>query len=260
MNPVFRVRRGPAGDLQDIRRLSESETAPDGVDETWIHIDLAPSVDPKLVAEAAKLLPGVLADARQVALDGGEMMTTLRNLAHQLDNDPEGRFPGPDRTEVAELLRWLADGHFLLLGYQRCRVQDGRSSVDQSSRLGVLRLRRDLLPELTESDDLLVLAQATIPSYLRYGAYPYIVVVREQGSGAEGNDREKSDSSIAIEHRFVGLFTVAAMNANVLEIPLISQRVDGALAIAEHDPGHPPQLLLDIIQTIPRSACVNWVD
>ena len=138
-------------------------------------------------------------------------------------------------------MRWLADGHFVLLGYQRCQVGDGQSSVDPSSRLGVLRLRSDVLPQLTESDDLLVLAQATMPSFLRYGAYPYIVVVRERGGGT------------AIEHRFVGLFTVAAMNANVLEIPLISRRVNDALAMAHRDPSHPGQLLLDIIQTIPRS-------
>ena len=78
-------------------------------------------------------------------------------------------------------------------------------------------------------------------SYLRYGAHPYIVVVRE-------NSREG-----AVEHRFVGLFTVAAMNANVLEIPLISRHVNDALAMAHRDPSHPGQLLLDIIQTIPRS-------
>ena len=133
-------------------------------------------------------------------------------------SDPEGRFPSPDRKDIAALLRWLADGHFVLLGYQRCQVRDGQSSVDPSSRLGVLRLRTDVLPQLTASDDLLVLAQATMPSYMRYGANPYIVVVREQSRGD------------AIEHRFVGLFTVAAMNANVLEIPLISRRVSDALA------------------------------
>ena len=43
------------------------------------------------------------------------------------------------------------------------------------------------------------------------------------------------------------------MNANVLEIPLISRRVKDALAMAQRDPSHPGQLLLDIIQTIPRS-------
>ena len=154
---------------------------------------------------------------------------------------PASGSPGPDRKDVAALLRWLADGHFVLLGYQRCPVRDGRSSVDPSSRLGVLRLRQDVLPPLTDDDDLLVLAQATIPSYLRWGAYPYIVVVREQ------------HGPTVVEHRFVGLFTVAAMNANVLEIPLVSRRVREALSLSRRDPSHPGQLLLDIIQTIPRS-------
>ena len=50
-----------------------------------------------------------------------------------------GHFPGYDRRDVAALLRWLADGHFVLLGYQRCGVHDGEASVDPASRLGVLR-------------------------------------------------------------------------------------------------------------------------
>ena len=240
MNPVFRARRGPSGDLLEIEPASDAPFG-DGIDETWIHVQLAESVDPKSVQEVKRLLPSVLADGRQVALDSTSMAAMLRSLSAELDSDPEGRFPGSDRKDVAALLRWLADGHFVLLGYQRCRVRSGESSVDPSSRLGVLRRRTDVLPQLTESDDLLVLAQATMVSYLRYGANPYIVVVREHAAGE------------AIEHRFVGLFTVAAMNANVLEIPLISRRVNDALAMAHRDPSHPGQLLLDIIQTIPRS-------
>ena len=240
MNPVFRVRRGPAGELLEIQPASAAAFR-DGIDETWIHVQLADSVEGKSLEEAERLLPSVLADARQVALDSTAMAAMLRSLAAELDSDHGGRFPGTDRKGVAALLRWLADGHFVLLGYQRCPVLDGQSSVDPSSRLGVLRLREDVLPPLTTNDEPLVLAQATMPSYLRYGAYPYIVVVRE------------STGDTAIEHRFVGLFTVAAMNANVLEIPLISRRVNDALAMAHRDPSHPGQLLLDIIQTIPRS-------
>ena len=244
MNPVFRVRRGPGGELLEIEPASDAAFR-DGIDEAWIHVQLAGTVDDKSLAEAQRLLPGVLADARQVALDSTAMAAMLRSLAAELDSDPSGRFLGSDRKDVAALLRWLADGHFVLLGYQRCPVQDGQASVDPSSRLGVLRLRGDVLPQLTANDDLLILAQATMPSYLRYGAYPYIVVVREHPKGPQ--------QPAAIEHRFVGLFTVAAMNANVLEIPLISRRVNDALAMAHRDPSHPGQLLLDIIQTIPRS-------
>jgi glutamate dehydrogenase len=240
MNPVLRVRRSPDGDLLDVG--SSGQGGSSGTDETWIHVQLAPSVDRTALAEVQQLLPDVLADARQVATDSDAMTATLQALADDIDADPGTRFPGPDRTDVATLLRWLADGHFVLLGSQSCPVRDGQATVDRSSRLGVLRLRQDVLPELTDSNDLLVLAQATIPSFLRHGASPYIVVVRENPGG-----------DTAIEHRFVGLFTVAAMNANVLEIPLISRRVQEALELAAKDPSHPGQLLLDIIQTVPRS-------
>jgi glutamate dehydrogenase len=245
MNPVFRVHRSPTGDLLDIGPAAEDNQARDAVDETWIHVQLAPWVDRKALAEAERLLPNVLADARAVARDSVAMGSALHVVADGLDSDPEGHFPGPDRSDVAALLRWLADGHFVLLGYQRCPVHDGHSSVDEGSRLGVLRLRKDLLPQLTDSHDLVVLAQATIPSYLRYGAYPYIVAIREHPGNA--------GPSAALEHRFVGLFTVAAMNANVLEIPLISRCVQEALALSQRDPSHPGQLLLDVIQTFPRS-------
>ncbi|KAA0093160.1 NAD-glutamate dehydrogenase [Mycolicibacterium sp. P1-18] len=243
MNPVFRVRRDPAGGLLDLHPVNAPDAPRDGVDETWMHVQLSPTADPKSVAEAVELLPSVLGDARQVSLDEAALDAALVVLASQLDSDREGHFPSYDRRDVAALLRWLADGHFVLLGYQRCSVEDGAATVDPASRLGVLRLRTDVLPQLTEQDDLLVLAQATMPSYLRYGAHPHIVVVRETLPG----------QTAAIEHRFVGLFTVAASNANVLEIPLISRRVREALALSHGDNSHPGPLTLDIIQTIPRS-------
>ncbi|MGV0794175.1 NAD-glutamate dehydrogenase [Mycolicibacterium sp. XJ1819] len=241
MNPLLRVRRGPAGELRDVTPLAHLDGAGGGLDEVWIHVQLAPTADTEAVAEVAGLLPEVLAGARLVAVDSGSMSKTMRGLADTLDTAAAGRFAEADRRDVAAFLRWLADGHFVLLGYQRCEVGNGHATADLSSRLGVVRLRSDVLPQLTEDDDLLVLAQATIPSYLRYGAYPHVVVIRERAG------------TTAIEHRFVGQFTVAAMNANVLEIPLISHRVRDALALSERDPGHPGQLLVDIIQTIPRS-------
>jgi glutamate dehydrogenase len=245
MNPVFRVRRNPGGELLEMAPAADPRAPRDGIEESWIHVALSPAANTRAVAEAAALLPNVLADARQVAMDSAALNATLVGLANALDADHAGRFPSYDRRDVAALLRWLADGHFVLLGYQRCAVNDGQASVDPASRLGVLRLRTDVLPQLTGADDLLVLAQATMPSFLRYGAYPFIVVVREADLGGPGGR--------AIEHRFVGLFTVAATNANVLEIPLISRRVNEALALSQGDPSHPGQLMLDIIQTIPRS-------
>jgi len=235
MHPVVGALRDADGTLVDAVAEPIDGSA---VPESWIHIQLAEPVDYRAVGEAARLLPMVVDDARLVAEDSATLAATLQGLAHEIAADDGTRFLGPNRMDVSFLLRWLGDGHFVLLGAMRCTVADGRATVDESSRLGVTRLRGEALPELTGSGDLVELALATTPTFLRYGAYPYVVAVREQPD---------------IEHRFVGLFTVAAMNANVLDIPLISRRVQAALALSSEDPRHPGQLMLDIIQTIPRS-------
>ncbi|WP_428341420.1 NAD-glutamate dehydrogenase [Mycobacterium sp.] len=239
MNPVFRVRRDDAGDLLTV---GPKESGGDGVDETWLHVQLSPSVDRNALHEAERLLPGVLADLRTVAADSTAMIAVLDNLANDVESNAGAHYPGDDNADVATLLRWLAAGHFTLLGYQRCPVHNGRVSGDAATTsLGVLRRRKGSRPRLTLDNELLALAQTDVASYLRFGAYPYVFAVRENADGS------------VFEHRLIGLFTVAAMNADVLEIPIISRRVHQVLTLAELDPGHPGQLLLDVIQTVPRS-------
>lgn len=216
--------------------------------ESSIAVELLPPVNQRAVAEAVRLLPMVVDDARHVTADADALTAQVRELADEVDADDGSRFPGPDRADVAALLRWLLDGHFVVLGSLRCTVDGGHARADESSRLGVARLRTEVLPQLSSTDDLLVLAQATMPSFLRYGAYPYVVVVRE---------RSGSGSDAAIEHRFVGLFTAAARNDNVLDIPLVSGRVQQALAQSRSGDAksgaHSGHSLLEVFQTIPRS-------
>src|ERR1700759_1643393 len=239
MNPVFHVRRDGAGDLLAI---GPKDAGGDGVDETWIHVQLSPSVDRNALTEAARLLPGVLADLRRVAADAAAMLAVLEDLAGDVETNANGHYPGTNNADVATLLRWLAAGNFTLLGYQRCPVRDGRVSGDAATAsLGVLRRRKGSRPRLTLDDELLALAQTDVASYLRFGAYPYVFAVREVAGGE------------IFEHRLIGLFTVAAMNADVLEIPIISRRAHEVLALADLDTGHPGQLVLDVLQTVPRS-------
>ena len=245
MAPVFEVHRSPTGDLLSVGPKAAGASAHEG--ESWIYVQLVPSVDGKAIAEVERLLPKVLIDVQEVARDAATLIVTMNDLAADIETNAKGRYSAPDREDVAALLRWLSDGNLLLLGYQRCRVQESQVIGDGSEGLGVLHSRTGSRPRLTDDDKLLVLAQSVVGSYLRYGAYPYAIAVREyDGDGRAG------DSGV-VEHRFVGLFTVAAMNADVLEIPSISRRVREALAMADSDPIHPGQLLLDVIQTVPRS-------
>ncbi|HEU0189796.1 MAG TPA: NAD-glutamate dehydrogenase [Mycobacterium sp.] len=250
MTPTFAVRRTPDGELRSVEP-SDSEISDSTADdqgqaatETWIHVQLSPSVNRSTLDELESLLPNVMADVRQVAIDSAAMAATLRTLATDVETDADGHFAAPDREDVAALLRWLADGHFTLLGYQRGVVHDGQVLVDESARLGVLQLRKSTRPRLT-GDKLLTLTQATVPSYMRFSSHTYVVVIRE-------NRRVGAEEHI-VAHRFVGLFTAGAMNANVFEIPVIAHTVRRALALSEREPSHPGQLLLDIIQAVPRS-------
>jgi glutamate dehydrogenase len=240
MTPVFEVHRGPTGKLLSIEPKAQGTSPYEG--EAWIDVQLSPSVDSKTLTEVEQLLPKVLADVQLVAADAATMIATLEDVAANMESNADGHYSAPDREEVAELLRWLVDGNFLLLGYQPCRVQGGLVIGDGNSGLGVLRARSGTRPRLTDDTKLIVMAQAAVGSYLRYGAYPYALAIRE--NLADGGVQE---------HRFVGLFTVAAMNADVLEIPMIAGRVRKALRMADSDPVHPGQLLLDVIQTVPRS-------
>ncbi len=240
MTPVFDVHRSSTGDLVSVEPKAPGASQFDG--EAWIYVPLSPSVDGKALDEVERLLPKVLTDVEQVATDAAAMITALGEVEAAVAANADDRYAAPDREDVAELLRWLGNGNFLLLGYQRCQVHDALVSPDGSPGLGVLRTRSGSRPRLTDDDHLLVLAQSVVGSYLRYGAYPYVIAIRENGDGGA-----------VIEHRFVGLFTVAAMNADVLEIPMISRRVREALTMADSDPIHPGQLLLDVIQTVPRS-------
>ena len=160
MSPVFRVRRSPDGVLEDLRVPAEGDNADKGgADEAWIHVELAAGADRKKLGEVKRQLPSVITDAQLVARDSNAMREALRTLADALDNDNYSRFPANKRHEVARLLRWLDDGHFVLIGYRRCSVDGGDADVHDSSCLGVLRRRKEFFPPLTGSDELFVLTQ-----------------------------------------------------------------------------------------------------
>ncbi len=244
MDPVFTVERSADGTLLSAVPVDNphSDTAIGA--ECWIHLQLPPSIDAERLAFIETQLPHTLEDGSHVAADTDAMRDAVIELASDLDASAgTARFSSSELTEVANLLRWLVEGNFTVLGYQRCTVADGRATVDESSRLGLLKRREEVLPQLTHNDELLVLAQATVPTYLRYAIYPNIVVIRQDdGSGP------------AIEHRLVGVFTVAAMNADVLDIPVISDRVHQVLARSDANQdslaGH---MLIDIMQNLPRA-------
>ena len=91
MNPVFLVRRNADGDLQSVEPKTAESSAGSGVEETWVHVQLSPSVEPEMLQEAERVLPGVLADVRRVAADSAAMWAILHDLANVVETNAGGR-------------------------------------------------------------------------------------------------------------------------------------------------------------------------
>ena len=112
---MLAVRRDADGVLLEVA-ADDGPPVPGTVAESWIHVALVPPVDRHALDEAVRMLPLVVADARQVADDSPALTARLRELAAATDAAPGGRFSGPDPADVADLLRWLSEGNFVLLG------------------------------------------------------------------------------------------------------------------------------------------------
>ena len=115
IHPIVVVRRTESGDLAEV--LTDADPGappPDALAESWIHLDLNPAPVPPAELEAE--LSRVLRDVRNIVEDGDAMVRRARELADALPGEPvvEG---GTSPADVAELLRWLADGHFTFIGY-----------------------------------------------------------------------------------------------------------------------------------------------
>ncbi|HEY1973303.1 MAG TPA: NAD-glutamate dehydrogenase [Pseudonocardia sp.] len=267
IDPTVPVRRTVTGELTDV--LIGPDAARADLLECWIHLEL----DPFPADEADDLrdeLRRVLTEVRDTVHDADRMIATALAVAGELATSAaEGT--NTDLVESAELLRWLVDGHSVFLGYRRYRTHraNGRSRVRAELASGLGVLRGDSLrsrppsdapaPDTADAADphgvhpdpsqpgaeprTLVLTRAGLPSRVLRPAFPYhLSVAITDDSGR-----------VVGEHRFLGLLTVAALRADVLEIPSVRRRVRAAI----HRAGHPlesyaGQRMLDVISEYPR--------
>ncbi len=261
VHPIVVVSRDLTGELQAVHPDADpAEPPPNSAAESWMYIEIDLVTDPNRARELDNRLSSVLGDVREVVEDTDKMAETARRLADQLDADP----PKLSTREVAEgarLLRWLADGHFTFLGYRRYELVDNPHPDSEepalravlATGLGVLRQDSLAARSLTAGPDtaasalaptLLVLTQASAPSTVHRPVYPYYVGVKTFDD--KGN--------VTGEHRFLGMFTTTALHENVLDIPVVCNRVREVI----HRAGFPMesfsgQRMLEVLQNWPRA-------
>lgn len=256
VHPILGVRRDPDGTLTQVFPDVPVHALPDGaIAESWMHVQLHPATEDKVLDGLESAIAHVLADVGQVVADTDAMRALQRTLAAELDvrqkNPPPGR-SAEELRDCANLLRWLADGHFTVLGYRRYDSGDGGPPrLVPNSALGVLRstvitdehVRIPLAADIP-GRPLLVLSQGSEPATVHRSVYPYFV----------GVSILDDDGAIVGEHRFLGVFTVTALHENVLDIPVIERRVCTAIARAGFDlDSFSGQAMLEVVQSFPRT-------
>ena len=253
VHPVMRVTRDQDGELQQVLPAHDELGEPESV----IHIEIDRQTEKTALDALKDDLLRVLGDVRAAVEDWPRMQEQARALAASLD-DPPPPVEDFERLEANALLEWLADDHFVFLGYREYELatEDGEEVLRAlpDTGLGILRRRRGARATkfghlsararaLVRAPRLLILTKANSRATVHRNAHlDYIGIKRFD---AEGN--------VVGERRFLGLYTSASYKARPHEIPLLRHKTKAVLARAAFPPGsHDEKALVDILEGLPR--------
>ncbi|MEV6427531.1 NAD-glutamate dehydrogenase [Nocardia sp. NPDC051463] len=266
IHPVFDVTRDAAGKLLTIvARDGEADPGPDAVAESWIHVQFGHGLADEQVNRIEQALEPLLNDLRRVADDTPTIVGAMNTVADGLEN--AAQWAGdPEIPEAADLLRWMADGHFTALGYGYYRFRRSAPRPDApmepwqipGTGLGVLHngsVADVSAPVLGAKRPVLRLANGSVDSLLPGSRDLYYVSVADYGTG-DATSAGPAGATVAMvkgEHVFVGTFTVTGLHENILDIPVISRRV---LQVIEWSGfalnSFSGQAMLEMMQSFPR--------
>jgi glutamate dehydrogenase len=253
IHPVIRVRRGAAGELEEV--LSP-EAADDSLLESYLHIEIDRQTDSAALDEIRCDLLRVVADVRDAVEDWSSIQSRARALAAELA-EPAGPISQEERLEAAELLRWLTEGNFIFLGYREYDLVDNGEELRTvpGSGLGILRETGNqpvshkfaqLAPDIrrkAREPSLLNLTKANSRSTVHRSSYLDYIGVKRFGEHGE----------VVSERRFLGLYTTSVYKQWPQDIPILRRKVATVIDRAGYAPtSHSGKALIEILDTYPR--------
>jgi len=238
VHPVMRTRRDAAGGLLEILPSDVSQSGPS---ESVMHVEVDRQTAPEKLAELEAGISRILGDVHRAVEDYPRMKEHMNRVVAEIGTPYREGLIAEVMDEDKAFLKWLADQHFIFLGYRDYDlVQEGGEDVLRvvpGSGLGILRERPQhkisksfatVTPEaksLARTPDLLILTKANSRSTVhRQGYLDYIGVKRLDAKG-----------QVLGEQRFLGLFTSTAYASHPTDIPLLRRKVNKVIARAGLD-------------------------
>ena len=255
LHPQLVVRRDENGGLVAVLDLDDAAEVPEGAaTESWMHIE-TPLVPVAEHDHIATDLRRVLADVRAAVQDAPELYSLIRDLADRIDRDP-GQFDRDTSTEAAALLRWLADGNFMILGHAAytanelanpSRSDDSASSSDRGVLRGEASISPlELLPAYRSGAPLVIFKSPMVSTVRRSARYDCVTVIAPE--------RDGSGDKI---HVFLGLITDET-DGSVGRVPVLRRRIAEVLQRSgARAQSHTGRQLLAALRTLPRDELLE---
>ena len=264
LHPVVRVQRDAKG-----RRLAiaDTQSAPaDAVVESYMHVEIDQETDPTELEAIRSSIEHILHEVRLAVADWRQMRERMATIVAELDA-AKLPMPAEEVEEAKNFLRWLDAGHYIFLGYRRYgfATREGKDFLPPEPKTG-LGILREMRPEsdkrgheplsrefsdYARKKDLLIITKANSRS----------VIHRPVPMDRIGIKRYDEAGNLIGEDRFLGLFTSAAYNKSVRDIPTLRLKTKRAIDRAGFDPhSHNGKALVDILETFPRDEFFQITD
>ncbi|MGI8677974.1 MAG: NAD-glutamate dehydrogenase [Jatrophihabitans sp.] len=253
LHPQIVLSRDTTGALTRVYDIDDNADVPDGaLVESWVYIELD-QVPVEKHGELAADLNRVLDDVLHAVADAPHMYHLIGELADRLVADP-GEFDREMSAEAGELLRWLADGNYMILGHAEFSANElasPRARSNDAHAEGVLRGEArisplELLPAFRSGAPLVIFKSPLVSSVRRAVHYDCVTVV----TPATGTAPQ-------VIHVFLGLIT-SAEDGTVGRVPVVRRRIAEILLRAGVRPdSHSGRRLLAAIRTLPRDELLE---
>jgi len=254
LHPQLVVCRDEGGKLISVLDLDDTAEVPQGFStESWMHFetDQIPAGEQNAVAADVRR---VLTDVRWAVNDAPALYFLIRDLADRIEADP-GQFDRDTSTEAAALLRWLADGNFMILGHAAYSANElanpSRAGDAQTTESGILRGEAsisplELLPAYRSGAPLVIFKSPMVSTVRRSTRYDCVTVIAPEPDG--------SGEKI---HVFLGLINDDS-DGTVGRVPVLRRRIAEVLqrSGARAD-SHTGRQLLAALRTLPRDELLE---
>lgn len=251
-NIIIGVERDENGDITHVESAHESDTSK----MSLIHCEIAYQNNDELAALKQMLLAKI--DTLDIVVDDwqqirGKLTDIKAELAGQ--NLPEVYY---SPQEIQAFLDWVLDEHFIFLGYREYRLEND-DNLDLfaigNSGLGLLRggsedtlsksfdeLPHNLKKLLTEPRVLMLSKSSRVSPVHRPVYMDFLGIHKFDDHG-----------KLIGEYRFIGLFTAQAYQLSVQQIPLLREKANKIMAMADLPrDGHAYHKMMHVINSLPR--------